>query len=344
MSSAASRADRAEPRAASERRLTVTLSDDIVPLSGNHNLLVAFQFGASPPSTQHAAIVNPGLESIDGGDMYECWWYDGEVNVTTCDDVRIAQCEDYAVAILQRPDSAPEDFRQTTYDAYHDLLRAVQETEHRHLIKIWNYFAGINDGDDDREKYRQFSIGRADVFEELGILDETVPTGTAVGSVRDSGLSIIALISKHGLYAAENPRQVSAFKYPRQYGPRSPKFSRGGCVSIGNHSLFLLSGTAAIIGHESVHPYDVSLQTGETLENLDQLCKAISGLRSEGPALVLDKECVLRVYLRDPGDRVFVAAQLQELLGITESNAVFLHADICRRELMVEVDGVRVLS
>lgn len=344
MSSAASRTDRAEPRAASERRLTVTLSDDIAPLSGNHKLLVAFHFGASPPWTRHAAIVSPGLEPIDGGDMYECWWYDGDVDVTTRGDMRIAQCEDYAVAILQRPDSAPEHFRETTYDAYHELLRAVQEMEHRHLVKVWNYFAGINDGDDDREKYRQFSIGRANVFGELGILDDTVPTGTAIGSIRDSGLSIIALISKHGLHAAENPRQVSAFKYPRQYGPRSPKFSRGGCVSIGNHSLFLLSGTAAIIGHESVHPYDVALQTGETLQNLDQVCKAISALSSDGRQLVLDKECVLRVYLRDSGDRDFVAGQLQKLLGSIESNVVFLHGNICRRELMVEIDGVRVLS
>lgn len=326
-----------------KHRLTITLSDKIVPASGNHNLLVGFHFGATPLRSEHVAIVNPGLEPINRDDLYECWWYDGEVDVTTIGDVRITQCEDYAVAVLQRPDSVQQEFRQTTYDAYCELLRAVQQTEHQHLVKIWNYFSDINDGEADREKYRQFSIGRAKVFDEHDILDDTVPTGTAIGSIRDTDLSIVALISKHGLRAAENPRQVSAFKYPRQYGPKSPKFSRGGCVSIDDHNLFLLSGTAAIIGHESAHPYDVTLQTGETLQNLEQLCKAISALNDDGRELVLDRDCVLRVYLRNPGDRDFVAGQLKELLGGNGSNVVFLHANICRRELMVEIDGVRIV-
>jgi chorismate lyase/3-hydroxybenzoate synthase len=171
-----------------------------------------------------------------------------------------------------------------------------------------------------------------------------VPTGTAIGNIGDNGLSMSALTSKHDLHTTDNPRQMSAYRYPRQYGPRSPKFSRGGYVSTDNDSLFVISGTAAIIGHESVHPYDVRLQTSETLENLDHLCRAMSGLRAEGPHLVLDKDSVLRVYLRDLNDMDFVARQLTKLLGNIESSVVFLHADICRRELMVEIDGIRVLS
>lgn len=334
--------DSAAPRAVGKGRLAITLSDNIVPASGNHNLLLGFQFGTSPVPAEHMAIVNVGLKPINRSNLYECWWYEGDVGVTTSGDVRITQCEDYAVAILQRPDPAQQDFQRATYDAYQELLSAVQQTGHRHLVKIWNYFSGINDGEGDREKYRQFSIGRAKAFEEHGILDDIVPTGTAIGSICDSDLSIVALLSTHGLRAAENPRQISAFKYPRQYGPKSPKFSRGGCVSIEDHCLFLLSGTAAIIGHESAHPYDVALQAGETLQNLDQLCKAITALDKAGRKLLLDGDCVLRVYLRDSGDRDLVAGRLQEVLGGNSSNVVFLHADICRRELMVEIDGVRI--
>ena len=332
------------PRSADSRRLAIRLSRDLAPISSDHKLLVGFQFGADTYQDEHPAIVNTGLDPVNGQGLFECWWYKGEVHYTTVGNVRIAHCEDYAVTVLQRRDSTPEEFRKITYDAYQELIRVVQGTGHRHLAKIWNYFAGINDGEDDREKYRQFSIGRADVFEELEIIDKVIPTGTAIGNIRDADLSIIALTSKHELQPAENPRQVSAFKYPRKYGPRSPKFSRGGCVSADNHSLFLLSGTAAIIGHESAHPYDVDPQTSETLENLNRLCRSISSLSSERPELVLDKDCVLRVYLRKPGDRDFVARQLTNLLGSNESNLVFLHADICRRELMVEIDGVRVLS
>lgn len=334
--------DSAAPRAVGKGRLAITLSDNVAPASARHNLLVGFQFGTSPQAGGHVAIVDVGLKPINRSDLYECWWYDGDVSLTTRGDVRITQCEDYAVAVLQRPDPAGQDFQLATYEAYQELLSAVRQTGHRHLVKIWNYFSDINDGEGDREKYRQFSIGRAKVFEEYDILDDIVPTGTAIGSISDSDLSIVALLSKHGLRAAENPRQVSAFKYPRQYGPKSPKFSRGGCVSIEDHSLFLLSGTAAIIGHESAHPYDVALQAGETLQNLDQLCKAITALDKDGRELLLDGDCVLRVYLRNPGDRDLVAERLQEVLGGTSSNVVFLQADICRRELMVEIDGVRI--
>lgn len=187
-------------------------------------------------------------------------------------------------------------------------------------------------------------MGRADAFEQFGIIDPTVPTGTAIGCVRESSLTIVALMSRQKFLSAENPRQVSAFEYPRQYGPKSPKFSRGGWVSTKTHDLLILSGTAAIIGHESVHPNNVSMQFSETLANLDHVCDAISGLGRNGKRLTLDDESVLRVYLRDAGDLDFVASELAQSNGGIKSNVAFLNAHICRRELVIEIDGVRVLS
>lgn len=341
MSNAVTTADHVTDLSARERPLDVTLTRDVDPPTPAHNLLVGFHFGKSD-DIEHPAIVNAGLVPIGGEDLYECWWYKGDVELKTIGNVRIAECEDVAVTVLQQPDAAAERFRKSTYDAYHELLAGVQTTEHCHLVRIWNYFGDINEGEEDREKYRQFSMGRASAFEEHGVFDEAVPTGTAIGTIGASELSIIALSSKHDFRPVENPRQVSAFRYPRQYGPKSPKFSRGGCVSVAEHSLFLISGTAAIVGHESAHPHDTVLQISETLRNLDELCAAMSGLH-DGPRLVLDNECVLRVYLRDSNDLEFVARKLNGMFGSVRSNVVFLHANICRRELMVEIDGVRII-
>ena len=182
------------------------------------------------------------------------------------------------------------------------------------------------------------------MFEELGVADASVPTATAIGTLADGSVSIIALTSKHDFRSAENPRQVSAFRYPRQYGPKSPRFSRGGCISATDQCVYLISGTAAIVGHESAHPYDVSRQTGETLENLGHLCEVLSELPTSCGRLELDRECVLRVYLRDPNDRDFVARELQGRLGDIAGNVVFLNAHICRRELMMEVEAVKVVA
>ncbi len=343
VSSAESKAKCADSRAESECRLAIALGRDVTPPSGRHKLLLGFHFGQPAANLDQPALASIGLEPIDSELRYECWWYDGAVHHERVGEVRLAQCDDYAVAILQWPDAPPEEFRQSTYEAYRELLAAVDRSPHRRLVKIWNYFAGINDGEGDSERYRQFSIGRAEAFEEFGLYDQTVPTGTAIGTTGHSQFTIIALMSKRDFQSVENPRQVSAYRYPRQYGPKSPKFSRGGSIAVGQHNVYLISGTAAIIGHESAHPHATGLQLGETLTNLNRLCEAMSGTRSPLQRMSLDADCVLRVYLRNRSDLDLVAAELLALLGEIESNVVFLHANICRRELMVEIDGTRIV-
>jgi len=344
MSGTGSDTDRASAPSDRHCRLAIDLGTEVAPKSPQHELLVGFHFGTDPSANEHFGIVSIGLDPIDGGNLFECWWYQGSVRHETVGDVEVSICDDYTVVKIQVPDDTPQNFSATTFDAYEKLLTVIQRVEHPHLAKVWNYFPGINDDDDDREKYRQFSLGRANAFDQFDIVDSAVPTGTAIGCVRDGFLTIIALMSRHNFLSAENPRQVSAFEYPRQYGPKSPKFSRGGWVSTESHDLLVLSGTAAIIGHESVHPNSVSMQFSETLANLNHVCNAISGLGSNSQRLTLDDDSVLRVYLRDANDLDFVANELAKSIGNIESNVAFLNAHICRRELVIEIDGVRVLS
>lgn len=324
-------------------RLKIEFSENVEAPTTEHQLLIAFYFGASPAPHDSATIVCPGLAPIDRDHVYECWWYKGEVTLSEAGSVRIAECDDYTVATIQKNESPEEDYRTFTLEAYRELLRAIRSTQHTKLAKAWNYLGGINQGDDDREKYRQFSMGRNEAFVEFGIDDEVAPTGTAIGTARPDGLSIIALASRQDLYLAENPRQVSAFKYPRQYGPSSPMFSRGGYVSTDNHNLYLISGTAAVVGHESAHPYDVAPQAGETMKNLAVICEAISASEINGAKLELNGDSVLRVYVRDPQDVESVSRTIGSALGHDDFNAVYLHGNICRRELMVEIDAAKVV-
>ncbi len=344
MSGTDSNKDHASAPSDRHSRLAINLGSEVVPKSPEHELLIGFHFGSDPSTNTSSGITSIGLDPIDGGNLFECWWYQGSVKHETVGNVEVSICEDYSVVKIQVPDDTPQNFSARTFEAYQELLSIVQQIEHPHLAKVWNYFPGINDDDDDREKYRQFSLGRANAFDQFDIVDSAVPTGTAIGCVRDSNLTIIALMSRHDFLVAENPRQVSAFEYPRQYGPKSPKFSRGGWVSAESHDLLVLSGTAAIIGHESVHPNNVEMQFSETLANLDHVCNAISGLGGKSKKLALNDESVLRVYLRDADDLDFVASELVKSIGNIESNVAFLNADICRRELVIEIDGVQVLS
>lgn len=325
------------------QRLTVTLNASIEAAAGDQNLLLAFYFGRELDIPADQSIVDSGLEPIDGNDRYECWWYRGNVERRMVGDIRLVECDDYAFLVIQREDVPSDLFRKHTFDAYRDLLSALSGTRQGHLVKIWNYFPDINDGDGDAEKYRQFSFGRAEAFRQAGILDNCVPSGTAIGCARRAGLSIIALVSKHEFSPTENPRQISAYTYPRQYGPRSPKFSRGGCVVAEDHRLYLISGTASIVGHKSVHPFATELQTDETLENLEYLSRALTDVPAGNWHFELDSDCILRVYLRDPRDVESVAGKLADRVPAAGVNTVFLHASICRRELMIEIDGVKVV-
>jgi len=313
--------------------LQVVLTKDISPPSEDHNLLVAFRFGVKPDDEAHPAIADTRLHPLGHDTLYECWWITEPVSYRNDGEIRIAECEDYAVVIQDYAETAEDDLESLTYRAYLDLLAAVRSTDHKRLAKVWNYLGGINDGDGDLERYRLFSIGRATAFSELDVFDDVTPTGTGVGTCLDYGLTIIALASKHPLDLAENPRQLSAFHYPRQYGPSSPKFSRGGVVRNDKHNLHLLSGTAAIVGHESRHPFDVGSQLDETLRNLSALSESVS---------MLDKSSALRVYLRNPEDVGVVSERLEAELKHSSDRVAYLHGNICRRELVIEIDGVRV--
>jgi len=104
-------------------------------------------------------------------------------------------------------------------------------------------------------------------------------------------------------------------------------------VSISNHDLFLLSGTAAIVGHESAFPNDSKAQTSETLRNIDALL-AKSPLASDP-----GHSDAVRVYLRNPADYEHIAREVDGSFSSARIQLAYLQGDICRRELLVEIDG-----
>jgi chorismate lyase/3-hydroxybenzoate synthase len=125
---------------------------------------------------------------------------------------------------------------------------------------------------------------------------------------------------------------MSAFHYPRQYGPAPPHFSRAMQVADG----MLISGTASVLGHSSHHPDDLPAQLDEILRNLASLRQA-GGVTASAPGGGI----LLKIYLRDPTTAAFVASYLRGHLP-PQVQFLLLGADICRRELLVEIDAVHL--
>lgn len=320
-----------------------------VELSGNDplpehekNLLAAFCFSSEGGFRDDSREVDLCLPPLGKDRLVESWFSPDPVSFRREGRVRISESERFSFAVMQLQEDSPDGFQSLVADAYAELMSVISSMSCSHIVKIWNYFDRINDEDGGLERYRQFSWARADVFDSLNLEDDRLPTGTAIGTQGGNVLSLIALLSSEPLQQFENPRQVSAYRYPKEYGPRSPKFSRAGLVETGEHQLYIVSGTAAVIGHESVHPFDLEAQTEETFNNLALLSRLAETYASRKTGSALDGDSMLRVYLRDPSRFAFVESRIREKFNRSTRNIAFLHGDICREELAIEIDGLRI--
>ena len=122
------------------RQLEIQLCQRLIPPTNNHELLLGFQFGDSPSGEDHPALIGIKLQPLECDTVIEAWWYKGEVKLNRNNSVRIAECQDYTVAIVQEESTTSKKFRAQTHKAYLNLLNAIRQTKHTKLVKVWNYF------------------------------------------------------------------------------------------------------------------------------------------------------------------------------------------------------------
>ena len=138
----------------------------------------------------------------------------------------------------------------------------------------------------------------------------------------------------------ENPRQTAAYDYAASYSPQSPKFSRAMVLSCGTYTTIFISGTASITHSQTRHPGDAVKQTEETLDNIAALIAEENLARHGLPGLGTSLASLgfARVYIKRPEDYAAVRAVCEQRLGTLPT--IYAIADICRPELLVEIEGV----
>ena len=216
-------------------------------------------------------------------------------------------------------------------------------TRGMHLARVWNYVPAINAPEAcGLERYRAFSRGRSLAFEaEFGRdFQRFVPAASAVGT--DAAKLVVIFAATHRrLRHVENPRQLPAYEYPVEHGPRPPSFARATVVPgvDGRHDVFI-SGTAAIRGHATLAPGETLPQLASTLENLREISVAC-GL---GADLARGRAAVrhFKVYLRDAADLGAVRSLLDRELFGPGDQVSYLRSDICRRELTIEIEATLI--
>lgn len=219
-------------------------------------------------------------------------------------------------------DARPLEMR--TRDLYAHLIAEVRDAGYPYFVRMWNYVGDINAHDAGHERYQLFCAGRHDAFVNAGYHhDVDLPAASAVG-MRGRGLIAYFLAAREPGVQVENPRQVAAYHYPPEYGSKSPSFSR---ATVWKDRVFV-SGTSSVVGHATVHRGDVMAQLEETLRNIEVvLAKTGRTMKNVISA---------KTYIRNAGNYERLATRLN---GVLPSN-VFLEADICRADLLLEIECV----
>jgi chorismate lyase / 3-hydroxybenzoate synthase len=226
-----------------------------------------------------------------------------------------------------------DDVEQAAQIAYGEILTTVRSAGYPHLLRVWNHVRDINRGDGDLERYRRFSSGRHEALVGAGLKKCEFPAASAVG-MKAGGVAIYFIAARRPGRPSENPRQVSAYNYPREYGPRSPSFSRATTARWGGESLLFVSGTASVVGHETRYAGDLQAQLDETVRNLDAIIAA-SGANRAGVRL-------MKVYLRRRGDEQAIASAVCG--EFSNASVIVLESDTCRRGLLLEIEAIAMMG
>jgi enamine deaminase RidA (YjgF/YER057c/UK114 family) len=222
------------------------------------------------------------------------------------------------------------------------------------VIRQWNFVEDITGrsgtGPRRRQNYQIFNDIRADAYDRDG-LREGFPAATGIGTA--AGGFVLEIIAAAGAAAerslpVSNPLQSDPHHYSPKVlvgapgaaggGKQTPKFERARVVIAGGAGTCYVSGTAAIVGEAVVHPGDVAGQTRATVRNIERLV-APANLRRSGvaDAAVGPRFSNVRTYVKRGADIPVVAGIVKE--AFRGAPSLFAIADICRDDLLVEIEG-----
>ncbi len=323
------------------------------PVSWKNSVLGALCFAAGVGEYEmHAKGEMPCLcvpmQRLDKADsICEVWRGSGEPIQGHYGAIHYRHDADVLFGVLVLPetqfqaDTDKTPLQQATELAYSQVFELLDALHYPHLFRFWNYIADINTHSFGLERYRQFNRGRQDAFLAHGReVVGKVPAACALGfdqAQSAGGLLTIAFLAGRVMpINIENPRQISAYQYPQQYGPRSPTFSRASLVKLGQDEVLFISGTASIVGHATLHPTDVVAQTRETMANIEAVLAEANALTHQARFDLASLH--YKVYVRHAMDLAQIRSELERIVG-SQLNAIYLQAEVCREDLLVEIEA-----
>jgi enamine deaminase RidA (YjgF/YER057c/UK114 family) len=219
-----------------------------------------------------------------------------------------------------------------------EALLKSEGASYRDVVRTWIYVENILDW------YDEFNLARNTCYTDFGLLASVdleqaeeifSPASTGIAGKNPEGAStimdLLAITQKSNTGIQIRPLYGSRQRSPYRYGSA---FSRATCVVEPEGKWIFVSGTASINEKgESVYIGDISSQVKHTIEVVNSL------IDSEGASF--SDLCEATVFLKRKSDFPLYQ-ETAESLGFSGIPAVYLVADVCRDELLFEVDAAFV--
>ena len=217
------------------------------------------------------------------------------------------------------------------------------------IVRQWNYIGNIVSCRCGKQNYQEFNDARSDYYGKAEWRNG-YPAATGIGAAFDGiVVGAIALKGVDGcVYPIDNPLQVAAHVYSKsvliddgQNAVKStPKFERAKLIESENGVCCFVSGTAAIRGEASMNASSARLQTIQTIENIEHLVSKENLVRFGCKPYEL-KYVQLQVFIKNKEDYEAVRSEVER--AIPNVHTVYSLADVCRGELLVEIEGILTL-
>jgi chorismate lyase / 3-hydroxybenzoate synthase len=331
-----------EMKTAKGQTLSVALvpERDLDEFSSHNNIVAAIFYGKNIPASplQDYLKVFVSLPQAGVEPLVEVWTSDLPQEVNQFKRIYYTVNSSMIFGSISFYETKTNGLEKYVFHAYQEILNFLERMQFPFLVRCWNYFPNINRKTNGIERYKLFCAGRYNAFfEKYKLVDYHLPAASAVG-LQDGPLTIyfIATTQSYKGQHIENPRQVSAYQYPLNYGKHSPSFARATHVDWGAVKHLYVAGTASIIGHKSCHMDNPSLQLREIKENLHSLLThAKFVLNGDAKKFTMEDPCIIKTYIRSLG-----LLPLVDYLTAPHQQGLVLVGDICRKELLLETEGI----
>lgn len=245
---------------------------------------------------------------------------------------------------------------EQTLEALDQMRRILVDAgfDFSQVTRTWFYLGSITGLENESERYRELNRARTDFYRDIGFFASTLKPGAPRGSYPAStgiGMSGEGLVLACTAFRAgrdqeamvlplENPRQVPAYAYHPKYSPQSPKFSRALALLRPAYVVTWISGTASIVNSESRHQGDITKQTEQTLDNIERLIdeENFASRGAAGAGATLQDLAKVRIYIKRHEDYAKCKAVCEKRFGTVP--AIYAVADVCRPELLVEIEAI----